>query len=140
MAQIARDVISKMQMYNWNTELKNMADQIVKREEKVGDYAGEEVALEVEVAEVGGGGYIGRERAGEDVEAEAKGLEGGEVANGGGGQPAGEAHAGEAELRDAAGGAMDADPVAGGGFGEVPEEGAAADGRAESEERGAVSG
>ncbi|KAG6437186.1 hypothetical protein SASPL_102097 [Salvia splendens] len=107
-------------------------------EEGLGKLAGEEIVLQVEIAE--GGEEVGREGAGEGVVAEAESLQIGHAGEGFGGELAGEAHSGEVELDDGGvvGGAVDAGPGAGGGTGEVPEEDAAAHGGAEGEEGGAT--
>ena len=90
------------------------ADQVLEREEELRDFAGEEVALEVEVPQPGAELQIQGQRAGERIEAEAKGAEGGEVAENVGGNVAGKHHAGEAQHGDAPVLVAHAGPVTGG--------------------------
>lgn len=98
------------------------------------------VALEIQISELSEEREVGRERAGEVVEAEAKSAEGGQVGERAVGESAEERGGGEAEDGDPVVLADDAGPVAWGGEGGIPEEGAAADGGAEGQEGGAVGG
>ncbi|KAG6437228.1 hypothetical protein SASPL_102140 [Salvia splendens] len=85
-------------------------------EEGLGKLAGEEIVLQVEIAE--GGEEVGREGAGEGVVAEAESLQIGHVGEGYGGELAGEAHSREVELDDGGvvGGAVDVGSGAGVGL------------------------
>ena len=96
--------------------------------------------MEEEVAEGGAGGEVGGEGAGEGVEAEAEGVEVLERREHVGWELAGECNGGEVELDHGSVGsvALDAGPGAGRGGGGVPEEGAAAHGGAQGEQRRAL--
>ena len=98
------------------------------------------VLLEEEVAEGGAGGEVGGEGAGEGVHAEAERVEVLERREHAGGELAGECDGGEVELDDAGVSdvALDAGPGARRGGGGVPEEGAAAHGGAQGEQRRAL--
>lgn len=69
--------------------------------ERVGKCGGEEIVLEIEIAEgVGRGEDVGGKGAGEGVVAEAEGVEIGEIGDGVGRKAAGEPCRGEVELDD----------------------------------------
>jgi len=96
--------------------------------------------LEEEVAEGGAGSKVGGEGAGERVDAEAEGVEVGELREHTGGKLTGESDGGEVELHHGGFGiiALDARPGAGRREGGVPEKRAAAHGGAQGEERRAL--
>lgn len=143
--------IQRFQTVQFIERRRNRAGEVVPRqihaherrsgEERVGNFAGEEVVLHIKIAERSERREeASRQRAGEGVVTEAERLELGEVGYGVRRQMTGESHSGEAELDD--GGVVrvadDAGPHAGVGAGEVPEEDAAAYGRAEGYQSGSI--
>lgn len=119
---MAREVIRSQVKTNKTGELKQSRRNL----------AGEEVLLEVEVAERGASGEVGREGTGESVETETESVEVREVGEYAGGELAGECDGGEVKFDDV--GVvlvtLDAEPFAGSRGSCVPEKGSAGDGGA----------
>lgn len=103
---------------------------MAKTEQKLRQVAGKVVSLEIEIAELSARGEIEGERASEGVEAEAESAETRDVADGAGGDLAGERNSGEAEDGDTVVLALYTGPLARGLLGGVPEESTAAHGGA----------